>query len=90
MISCYDCFVSFSIELQAFDPDFVSSVDWLIRMVIGGGVVLALLVLVAVVHQVCLQSLPLLLPVVVGQGVAPEPPDEDVMCWGCVQIYGVP
>ena len=60
--------------LQAFNPDFVSSVKWFVGMVVASSVVLTLLIGVSVIHQVRLQSLHLLLPVVVSQCVAAKPP----------------
>ena len=62
------------LSLQAFDPYFVPSIKWFVWMIVASRVILSWLVLVPVVHKVRLQSLHLLLPVVVGHGVSPEPP----------------
>ena len=73
-------------KLQAFNPDFVSSVKWFVRMVVTSSVVLTLLIAVSVVHQIRLQSLHLLLPLVVSESVAAEPPDKHVVGRGSVEI----
>ena len=64
--------------LQAFNPNFVSSVERLVGMVVSSSVVLTLLIPVFVKHQVSLQSLHLPLPVAVSQSVASEPPDTSI------------
>ena len=45
-------------------------------MIVSSCVVLTLLISVSVIHQVGLQSLHLLLPVVVSQSVAAKPPKQ--------------
>ena len=64
--------------LQAFNPNFVSSVEWFVGMVVCCSEVLTLLISVFVKHQVSLQSLHLPLPVAVSQSVASEPPDTSI------------
>ena len=61
-------------KLQAFNPDFVSSVKWFVGMVVASSVILTLLIGVSVIHKVRLQSLHLLLPVVVSEREATKPP----------------
>ena len=61
-------------SLQAFHPDFVSSIEWFVWMIVPSRVILSLLVLVTVVDEVSLQGLHLLLPLVVSHRVSSEPP----------------